>query len=159
MRCVSRQEGFTQLHRLHHEMYGVDLNVGLYRRLYRLGVFWLEMASDAKEEQRDCKTCSIVTLDQVEVLNSEIQEEGWQDQYVKYLSQGVLPVDRLKRERLKRYATRFKMVEGKLFKRNFQGKWLVCILDKEVNGILFYLHEGELVGHLDGKKLWQMALH
>ena len=77
MRCVSRQEGLTRLHRLHHEMCGVNLNVGLYRRLYRLGVFWLEMASDAKEEQRDCKTCSIIRLDQAEVLNNEIQEEGW----------------------------------------------------------------------------------
>ena len=51
------------------------------------------------------------------------------------------------------------MVEGKLFKRNFQGKWLVCIPNKEVNDSLSDLHKGELVGHPDGKKLWQMALH
>ena len=63
------------MHRLHYKMCGVNLEVGLYRRLQRLGVFWLEMASDAKEEQRDYKTCSIIPLDQAEVLNTKIQEE------------------------------------------------------------------------------------
>ena len=36
---------------------------------------------------------------------------------------------------------------------------MVCIPTKEVNGILSYLHEGELAGHPGGKNLWQMALH
>ena len=75
MRYVSRQERLTQLHRLHHEMCGVNLNVGLYKRLQRLGGFWPKMASDAKEEQRNCNTCTIIPPDQVEVLNNEIQEE------------------------------------------------------------------------------------
>ena len=51
------------------------------------------------------------------------------------------------------------MVDGKLFKRSFQGRWIVCIPAKEFNGILLDLHEGELVGHLGGRKLWKMALH
>ena len=63
------------MHRLHYKMCGVNLEVGLYRRLQRLGVFWPKMASDAKEEQRDYKTCSIIPLDQAEVLNTKIQEE------------------------------------------------------------------------------------
>ena len=36
---------------------------------------------------------------------------------------------------------------------------LVCILIKEVNGILSNLHEREPAGHMGGRKLWQMALH
>ena len=63
----------------------------------------------------------------------------------------VLPADQLKREELKKYATRFKMVDGKLFKRSFQGKWLVCIPNKEVKGILSDLHKGEPAGHSGGK--------
>ena len=51
------------------------------------------------------------------------------------------------------------MVDGKLFRRNFQGKWLVCTPNKEVKDILSDLHEEEPVGHLGGRKLWQMALH
>lgn len=55
---------------------------------------------------------------------------------MRYLLEGVLPADRLKKEKLKRYAIKFKVVDGKLFKRSFQGKWLVCISSKEVKGIL-----------------------
>nr|POE82072.1 hypothetical protein CFP56_41840 [Quercus suber] len=55
----------------------INLDVGLYRRLQRLGVFWLEMANDSKEKQRSCKTCSIVPPDQAEILNGEILEEDW----------------------------------------------------------------------------------
>ena len=147
------------MHRLHHEMCGLNLNVGLYKRLQGLGFFWPKMANDAKKEQRNCNTCSIIPSDQVEVLNSEIQEEDWRDLYVKYLSKCVLPTDRLKREKLKKYSTRFKMADGKLFKKSFQGKWLVCIPNKEVKGILFDLHEREPARYLSGKKLWQMTLH
>ena len=78
---------------------------------------------------------------------------------MRYLSQGVLPADRVQREKLKKYVTRFKVVDEKLFKRNFQGRWMVCIPTKEVNGVLSDLHEGELVGHLGRRKLGQMALH
>ena len=50
IKCVSRQKGSTQLHRLHHDVCGVNFDVNLYRKLQRLGVFLPEMASDAKEE-------------------------------------------------------------------------------------------------------------
>ena len=45
--------------------------------------------------------------------------------------------------KLKRHVIRFKVMEGKLFKRSFQGKWMVCIPTKESNRILSYLNEGE----------------
>ena len=77
MKCFSRQEGLTLLHRLHYDIYCVNLNVSLYRRLQRLWIFWLEMANDAKEEQRSCKTCFIIPLDQADVLNGELLEEDW----------------------------------------------------------------------------------
>ena len=51
MKSLSRQEGLTMLHRLHYNVCGVNLDVSLYRRLQRLGIFLLEMANDAKEEQ------------------------------------------------------------------------------------------------------------
>ena len=43
------------------------------------------MASDAKEEQRDYKTYTIIPPNWAEVLNSEIEKDDWQDPYVKYL--------------------------------------------------------------------------
>ena len=80
------------------------------------------MANDANEEQRNCKTCFIIPLDQAEVLNGELQEEDWQEPYLRYLLQGMLPANRIQREKLRRYVTRFKVVDGKLFKRSFQER-------------------------------------
>ena len=53
------------------------------------------------------------------VLNGELLEEDWQDPYLRYLLQGVLPVDRVQREKLKKFVTRFKVVDEKLFKKSF----------------------------------------
>ena len=55
--------------------------------------------------------------------------------------------------------TKFNVVDGKLFKKSFQGRWMVCIPTKEVNGVLSNLHEKEPARHQGGRKLWQMALH
>ena len=52
-------------------------------------------------------------------LHGEVQEEDWQILCLRYLLDGVLPTDQLKREKLKNYATGFKIVDGKLFKRSF----------------------------------------
>ena len=108
------------------------------------------MTNDAKEEQRSCKTCSIIPPDQAKVLNGKLLEEDWQDPYLRYLLQGVLSADQVQREKLKKYVTRFKVVDG---------KWMVCIPTKEINGIFSDLDEGDPVGHPGGRKLWQMALH
>ena len=78
---------------------------------------------------------------------------------MRYLLQGVLPIDRVKREKLRKYVTRFKVVDGKLFKRRFQGRWMVCIPTKDVNGVPSDLHERETTRHPARRKLWQMALH
>ena len=39
MKRVSKQEGLTQLHKLHYDICEVNLDVGLYRRLQKLGIF------------------------------------------------------------------------------------------------------------------------
>ena len=78
---------------------------------------------------------------------------------MRYLLQGILPTNPVQREKLKKYVTRFKVVDGKLLKRSFQERWMVCILAKEVNGVLSNPHQGVPARHPGGRKLWQMALH
>nr|POE89671.1 hypothetical protein CFP56_38059 [Quercus suber] len=48
------------------------------------------MANDATKEQQNCKTCSIIPPDQVEVLNGELLEEDWQEPYLRYLLQDLV---------------------------------------------------------------------
>ena len=60
---------------------------------------------------------------------------------------------------MKRHVTTFKVMKEKLFKRSFQGRWIVCISTKKANGVLSDLHEREPAGHPSGRRLWQMALH
>ena len=75
MKCVPRQEELTMLHKLHYDVYGANLDVGLYRRLQRLGIFWPKMANDTKEEQWNCKTYYVIPLDQTKVLNGKLLEK------------------------------------------------------------------------------------
>ena len=63
MKSVSRQEGLTMLHILQYDICGANLDVSLYKGLQRLGIFWLKIANDAKEEQLNCKTCSVIPPD------------------------------------------------------------------------------------------------
>ena len=80
------------------------------------------MANDAKEEQQSRKSCSVIPLDQAKVLNGEFLGEDWQEPYLRYLLQGILPADHVQKEKLKRYVTKFKVVDVKLFKRSFQRR-------------------------------------
>ena len=70
---------------------------------------------------------------------------------MRYLLQGILPTNPVQREKLKKYVTRFKVVDGKLLKRCFQERWMVCILAKEVNGALSNPHQGEPARHPGGE--------
>ena len=76
------------------------------------------------------------------MLNGKLLEKDWQDPYLRYLLQDVLLANRVQRERLKKYVTKFKVVDRKLFKRSFQRRWMVCIPAKEINGVLLDLHQG-----------------
>ena len=69
------------------------------------------------------------------MLNGKLLEKDWQDPYLRYLLQDVLLANRVQRERLKKYVTKFKVVDRKLFKRSFQRRWIVCIPTKEINGV------------------------
>ena len=65
------------LQKSHYDICGANLDVSLYRRLQRLGIFWPKMDNDAKEEQQSCKACYVIPPDQAEVLNGELLEEDW----------------------------------------------------------------------------------
>jgi len=60
------------------------------------------MANDAKEEQRNCKTCFVIPPDQAEVLNGELLKEDKHDPYFRYLLQGILLADQVQREKFKK---------------------------------------------------------
>ena len=60
------------------------------------------MANDAKEEQRSYKTYSVIPPDQIEVLIGKLLGEDWQEPYLRYLLQGILPANHVQREKLKK---------------------------------------------------------
>ena len=49
----------------------------LFRASCAIGDLEQKMDNDGKEEQRSCKTCSIIPPDQAEVLNNKLLEEDW----------------------------------------------------------------------------------
>ena len=56
-RCLSPDESTKRLKEVHEKSCGPNGSVGLYRRLQRLGYYWLEMGKQAAIVQEQCTNC------------------------------------------------------------------------------------------------------
>ena len=71
---------------------------------------------------------------------------------------GVLPLERLEIEKIKKKTERHFIHKGELFKRNFTGEVLKCVQEGEKSKVLGELHQGVCGGHQGGLALWQELL-
>ena len=47
-RCINAKEGKMRLEKLHSQVYGIAKKISLYRRMQRIGYYWLNMKKEAK---------------------------------------------------------------------------------------------------------------
>jgi hypothetical protein len=98
-------------------------------------------------------------LDYAEAFVGEASTVDWREPFIEYLNTGALPQNPSEAAKIKRFAKRFKVENGELYKKRFDGSWLSCVLTGEVMLLLSILHEGDASGHPSRRRLWQIALH
>ena len=74
-----------------------------------------------------------------------------------YLSTGQLPTERNKAYKLQIQAARFSLIDGKLFKRSFDGPYLKCLTPEQSQYVLAELHEGICGNHPGDRTLAHRA--
>ena len=84
---------------------------------------------------------------------------SWLDSYVAYLSDGSLPNDIKEDEKVQRTIACFWLSkDGRLYKRSFEGPYLLCLHPSKTVELLAELHEGIYGGHSGGKSLMHRAM-
>ena len=86
------------------------------------------------------------------VLQAEA-EPSWIDPIFRYLAEGSLPPDREEAWKHRIRASRFIILEGKLYKRGFSQPLLRCLLPSKAIRALHEVHKGTCGSHLGGRSL------
>ena len=74
-----------------------------------------------------------------------------------YLSSGQLSDNIVEAHKVQVQATRFSLVNGKLYKRSLEGLYLKCLTSQQELYVLAELHEGVCRNHLSGRTLVHRA--
>lgn len=80
------------------------------------------------------------------------------DAYVHYLTDGTLLTDRAKARLLKWRATKFMVLNGRLYKRSFSYPLLKCVGPTDADYILRKIYKGICINHLGSRSLIYKAL-
>ncbi|XP_026410249.1 uncharacterized protein LOC113305426 [Papaver somniferum] len=148
LRCLGDEEAQLQLNRIH-EIFGQTLVVTFYRRLQRLGFYWPDMETQSRSLQGSCSNCQLPPH-QLEVFNIGPASD-WQEPYISYLRDGVLPASKKDASKMKQRAKRFVFHEGILYRKRFGGFLLRCLAKLKISILMKEMHEGE---HQGKKKLF-----
>ncbi|XP_027922549.1 uncharacterized protein LOC114180429 [Vigna unguiculata] len=94
---------------------------------------------------------------QVCTLNFLTVEEGqtssWLVPYITYLADGCLPSDHAEAQIIKRNATRYTLIDGKLFRRGFSRPLLIYVTLEVGRRLMSELHEGICGSHVGDRAL------
>ena len=139
-RCLSPGESTKRLKEVHEKSCGPSGFVSLYRRLQRLGYYWLEMGKQAATVQEQCTNCQN-PLDKRESC-ATFTTSDWGIPFLEYFLEGILPNNHKEAYRLKKLATRY-FVEGDiLFRKRFNGEPLRCLGAPEAQSVMAQILSG-----------------
>ncbi|XP_065634417.1 uncharacterized protein LOC136069623 [Quercus suber] len=102
----------------------------------------------------------IQTIPSIEGLQAFlVQQSGiWMDLIISYIGDGQLPSDSFEAKKVRVRATRFTVVNGKLYKRGFLFPYLKCLNPEEVTYVLREIHEGICGNHSGPRSLVGKAI-
>lgn len=93
------------------------------------------------------------------IASTLMSESSWLDPYISFLSDGSLPTDAKKVEKVhKTLAYFFLFKDKKLYWRSFGGPYFLCLHPKKVPELLAELQEGIYGGHSRGRALSYLVM-
>jgi len=79
--------------------------------------------------------------------------ETWMTPYRRYLADGMLLTEPAKAKTIKKNATMYTLIDGKLFKHGYTHPILTCVSEDQCTRIMAELHEGICGSHVGGRAL------
>ena len=142
-----------KLEDLHTQACGIAEKISLYRRMQRMGYYWPNMNKEAATIQEKCQECWLA-IDKEENYAVFVAED-WRISFIKYLAQGILPTDRTLAHQLKKFADRYFLQNGILFKRGYSGDPLRCLGLKEARELVREVHSCDCGSHSGKRRLYK----
>ena len=144
-RCISEEKGKLGLEELHSQAYRVAENISLYRRMQRMGYYWPSMNKEEATIQRKCQKC-LLSIDKEENY-AVFVTENWRTPLMKYLAQGILPIDKTLAHQLKKLVVRYFLQNGILFKKGYGKDPLRCLGPREARGVFREVDSSDCGSH------------
>ena len=123
------------------------------------------LASVFEEENGRTVAIDVISIPSIEetqkksiLVNTELGP-SWMDPIVSYLRTDRLPDDKKEAHKIRIKAARFWISpSGDLYKRSYQGPYLLCVHPSLVEDVLYEIHEGMCGLHSGGRSLAHRAL-
>ena len=140
-RSVNLEELVKRLSEVHERTYCAENKIPLYRRLQRLGYFWLDMKTQEGKVQSHCPTCQHVfnRLESYAIFHTI----DWRTPFLEFILEGVLPTDRKEAHYLKKLARCYFVEGGILFHKGYNGEPLKCLGLAESQAVMREVHGGK----------------
>ncbi|GAA0159939.1 hypothetical protein LIER_16608 [Lithospermum erythrorhizon] len=75
------------------------------------------------------------------------KEEDWRSPIARFILTGELPNDGVEARKIKSQSYKFQMIQRELYKLSYLGPILFCVAKRNVEQVLYEVHEGEVCGH------------
>lgn len=86
------------------------------------------------------------------------EDDHWITDLIKYLQTGEIPTAHARARKVKLRAPRFKVLEGKLYRRSYSGPLMRCLNAFEADLVMTELHSGICSAHQGGRSLARRIL-
>ncbi|VFQ92989.1 unnamed protein product [Cuscuta campestris] len=117
---------------------------------------WVEILDRSSIEKLE--VVGITATAQSDRSNLVRADDHWMYDLMEYLMDGTLPEQEYRARKVKLRASRFQVLDGKLYKRAFGGPLLRCLTNWEAERVITEVHEGVCAAHQMSRTLSQRII-
>ena len=77
--------------------------------------------------------------------------DDWRTPFVKYLTMGELPDDKVEKRRIAHQGPKYELINGELYRKSFSGPLQVCVGQTDILRVIEEIHEGDCSSHIGSR--------